>query len=133
DQAVILEADDAASRYWSVELTNLQWEPGDWWTRLNSYNGVQAHRYEDGKIRFVASWQDPGVPNWLDCSGRILHLFAFRFFRAQRPIPNPRVKIVPLGSVVDHLPPGPIVTPHERHELLMRRYRSAYRRRCSDF
>ena len=133
DEAVIIEADEAGSLYWNLELTNLQWEPGDWWTRLSSYNGSQIHRYSDERIRLVASWQDPGVPNWLDCSGRVVHLFSFRFFRAKHAPPKPRVRIVPLAEVKQHLPPGPIVTPEQRHDLLMRRYLSVYRRRCSDF
>ena len=133
DQAVIIEADAADSLYWNLELTNLQWEPGDWWTRLSSYNGAQVHRYPDGKIRLVASWADPGAPNWLDCSGRIVHLFGFRFFRATQPLPKPQVKIVPLAELQNHLPPGPVVSPQERYAVLMRRYLSAYRRRCSDF
>jgi hypothetical protein len=133
DQAVILEAEDAGSLYWNLELANLQWEPGDWWTRLSSYNGTQIHRYPDGRIRLVASWQDTGVPNWLDCSGRILHLFSFRFFRAKQTPMQPRVKIVPLTEVRNHLPPCPVIAPEARYDLLTRRYLSVYRRRCSDF
>lgn len=133
DEAVVIEADDAGSLYWNMELVNLQWEPGDWWTRLSSYNFSQIHRYPDGKIRIVASWRDPGVPNWLDASGRELQLVCFRFFRSKQTPEKPRLKVVPLAEVKKHLPAGPTVTPEVRYDLLKRRYLSAYRRRCSDF
>ncbi len=133
DQAVILESEDPDALYWNLELINQQWEPGDFWTRLSSYNKTQVHNYPDGRIRLVASWKDPGVPNWLDCSGRALSLFSFRFFRARRTPSKPTVKIVPLTEVMRHLPAGPEVTPEERYALLSRRHLSVYRRRCSDF
>ena len=133
DEAAIIEAEDADALYWNIELLNQQWEPGDFWTRLSSYNKTQIHPYPDGGIRLVASWQDPGVPNWLDCSGRVLSLFSFRFFRAQRTPPKPKVRIVPLAEVARHLPEGPIVMPEQRYDLLKRRHLSIYRRRYSDF
>ena len=133
DQAVIIEAQDPQSLYWNFELVNLQWEPGDFWTRLSSYNMSQVRTDPDGKVRLVASWKDPGCANWLDCSGRALTLFAFRFFRAQSDPMKPRLRIVPLSELHDHLPASPTVTPEERHDLLIRRNRSVYRRRYGDF
>jgi hypothetical protein len=133
DQAAILEFEDPGAMYWNVELVNQQWEPGDFWTRLSSYNKTQVHTDSDGRIRLVASWQDPGVPNWLDCSGRVLTLMGFRFFHARKPIVKPRIKVVPLAAVQEHLPPGPVVSAAERYDLLKRRYLSVYRRRYSDF
>jgi hypothetical protein len=112
----------------------MQYEPGDWWARLSSYNSSQAHTDSDGKLRFVASWQDPGVPNWLDASGRVLHLIAFRFFRAARPPAKPRLRTVPLGEAHRHLPADtPRVSERERYEEMGRRLQSVYRRRCGDF
>jgi len=133
DQAAIVEFEDPEALYWNVELINQQWEPGDFWTRLSSYNKTQAHTDTDGRIRLVASWKDPGAPNWLDCSGRILTLLGFRFFRAQKAITKPRVTIVPLAAVRQHLPPAPTITLEERYALLKRRHLSVYRRRYSDF
>ncbi len=133
DQAAILEFDDAGAPYWNVELLNQQWEPGDFWTRLSSYNKTQVHTDPDGRIRLVASWKDPGVPNWLDCSGRVLSLMGFRFFRAPGTVGRPRIRVVPLATVRDQLPPSPTVTPEQRYDLLKRRHLSVYRRRYSDF
>ncbi|TGD75848.1 hypothetical protein E4634_02980 [Mangrovimicrobium sediminis] len=134
DQAVIIETDDPDSLYWNTALFQMQYEPGDWWARMSSLNGQQVHTDADGKIRIVCSWQDPGVPNWLDASGRVLHLIAYRFFRAARTPAQPRLTTVPLAEVRAHLPANtPTVTPAERRALLERRLVSVYRRRCGDF
>lgn len=134
DEAVIIEIEDTGSDYWNTALFQMQFENLDWWSRSSSFNVAQAHTDADGKVRFVASWRDPGVPNWLDCSGRVLNLIAFRFFRAPSKPANPLLTTVPLADVRDHLPSDtPGVTPDQRHRLLSDRLVSAYRRRMADF
>jgi hypothetical protein len=134
DQAVIVEIEDPGSDYWNTALFQMQFENLDWWSRSSSFNSHQAHVDADGKVRFVASWHDPGAPNWLDCSGRVLSLIAFRFFRAPSKPANPTLKAVPLAKVRDHLPEDtPTVTQEERHQLLSERLVSVYRRRMADF
>jgi hypothetical protein len=134
EEAVIIEIGDTGSDYWNTALFQMQFENLDWWSRSSSFNSAQAHADADGKVRFVASWRDPGVPNWLDCSGRVLSLIAFRFFRAPSKPANPTLKTVPLAEVRDHLPVDtPMVTPEERHRLLSDRLVSVYRRRMADF
>jgi hypothetical protein len=134
DQAVILEIEDPASLYWNTALFQMQFENLDWWSRASSYNGAQAHTDADGKIRLVASWTDPGVPNWLDVSGRVLSLIAFRFWRPGREPARPTLKTVPLAEVRAHLPADtPTISREARHELLLRRLVSVYRRRMADF
>jgi hypothetical protein len=134
DQAVIIEAADPGSHYWNVALYQMQFENLDWWSRASSYNCTQVHTDADGKVRFVCSWKDPGVPNWLDVSGRVLNLIAFRFWRASRDPMGPTLKTVALANVRDHLPANtPVITPRERHQLLERRLVSVYRRRMADF
>jgi len=134
DQAVIIEVEDPDSRYWNVALYQMQFENLDWWSRASSYNCTQVHTDADGKARFVCSWADPGVPNWLDVSGRVLNLIAFRFWRAGRDPIGPRLRTVPLATVREHLPADtPAITLQERHALLERRLVSVYRRRMADF
>jgi hypothetical protein len=88
----------------------------------------------DGRVRIVASWSDPGVPNWLDVSGRVLNLISYRFFRPAHTPMSPTIRTVPLAEVRAHLPGGTAtVTPTERHETLRQRLLSAYRRRMADF
>jgi hypothetical protein len=134
DEAVILETEDPDARYWNTALFQMQFENLDWWSRASSYNSAQARADADGKIRFVASWKDRGVPNWLDVSGRVLNLIAFRFWRPGREPAPPRLKTVPLAEVRAHLPGDtPSITPTERHAILERRLVSVYRRRMADF
>jgi len=134
EQAVIVEVEDPDSRYWNVALYQMQFENLDWWSRASSYNRTQVHTDADGKVRFVCSWTDLGVPNWLDVSGRVLNLIAFRFWRARRDPAGPQLKTVPVARVRDYLPADtPKITPKERHALLERRLVSVYRRRMADF
>ncbi len=134
DQAVIVDLDRPQSLYWNVALNQMQWEPGDYWAKLVSYTMRQVQPEPDGRVRWIASWTDPGVPNWLDCSGRVLHLIAFRFFRSDIKQPNPRLKTVPLSDVANYMTAGaPSVTPSERQALMTRRLVSVHRRRFNDF
>lgn len=133
-EAVIIEIKKPQALYWNVALYQLQWEAGDWWTRQSSLNIHQARADSDGRIRLVASWSDPGVPNWLDCSDRVLSLIGFRFFKSPATPGKPRLTTVPLGALREHLPTDtPAVTPDERHAQLTRRLASVFRRGCTDY
>lgn len=133
-EAVVIEIEDPGSLYWNVALFNMQYENIDWWARHSSLNARQARVDSDGRIRLVASWADPGAPNWLDASGRHLNLVAFRFFRAGRTPAPPRLTTVPLASLREHLPADtPAVSKAERQALMERRLVSVYRRRMADF
>lgn len=134
DEAVIITIEDPGSLYWNTALFQMQYEPGDWWARHSSLNCAQTHTDSDGKIRLVASWSDPGVPNWLDASGRVLHLIAFRFFRASQTPQRPTIATVKLNDLRQHLPADTaIISLEARHDLMKRRLESVYRRRCGDF
>ena len=134
DEAVIMEFADPGAVYWNNALFQLQYENIDWWARMSSINSHQAVTDADGRVRIVASWRDPGTPNWLDASGRHLHLHAFRFVRASRTPEAPTLRTVPFAVLRDHLPAGtPAITPEARHEAMVRRLASVYRRRMADF
>ena len=134
DQAVIIEIDKPDCEYWNVELAQLQWEPGDYWARLVSYNLAQVHYETDESVRFIASWQDPGLANWFDCSGRNLHLIGFRFFEARKEQREPRVKVVKLSELHRHVSPDmPSISRADRQAQMEARLISVYRRRFNDF
>lgn len=134
DEAVIIEIEDPASLYWNAALYQMQFENLDWWSRASSYNMAQVRTDTDGMVRLIASWQDPGVPNWLDVSGRVLNLISIRFFRPGATPMKPKLTTIPLAAVRAHLPDDtPVITPQERHDLLERRLVSVYRRRMADF
>jgi len=134
DEAVLIEIDRPDCEYWNVELAQLQWEPGDYWARLVNYNLAQVHYEADGKVRFIASWRDPGLPNWFDCSGRVLHLIGFRFFECRSGQTEPRVRTVPFAELGQHVSPGmPRISRAERQAQMEARLLSVYRRRFNDF
>lgn len=134
DEAVVIEIDKPDCEYWNVELAQLQWEPGDYWARLVSYNLKQVHYEADGSVRFIAAWRDPGLPNWFDCSGRVLHLIGFRFFEARREHGEPRVRTVKLAELEQHVSPDmPRISRAERQAQMEARLVSVYRRRFHDF
>lgn len=134
DEAVVIEIVPPECNYWNVELTQLQWEPGDWWSRLLSYNYTQVTPDSDGKVRFVASWSDTGHPNWLDVSGRILHLIGFRFFQTRETPVKPKLKTVKLVELGQHIPGDTKrIAADERQGIMRKRLESVYRRRFSDF
>jgi hypothetical protein len=134
DDAVVLEFRDPRSLYWNVALFNMSYENIDWWARHSSLNSHQAAPDSDGIVRIVVSGRDPGVPNWLDASGRNLHLFAFRFFRAARVPDGPKLRTVPFSELGSLLPADtPRISPAERRALMERRLVSVYRRRMADF
>jgi len=133
-EAVIIEIDKPDCEYWNVELAQLQWEPGDWWARLVNYNLAQVHYEADGKVRFIASWEDPGHPNWFDCSDRILHLIGFRFFESRSEQAEPRIHTIPFDQLDEHLSADmPRISREERQEQMEKRLVSVYRRGFSDF
>ena len=134
DEAVIIDIDQPTAPYWNMALFQMQYESGDWWARLSSYNLTQVRPEADGSVRFVASWSDPGVPNWLDCSGRIWHLVCFRFFKSISKMSGPRLKIIPFAELSKHIcPDTPVVSAEERQDQMKRRLASVIRRRCTDF
>jgi hypothetical protein len=134
DEAVIIEIDKPDCEYWNVELAQLQWEPGDYWARLVNYNLSQVHYEANGSVRFIAAWKDPGLPNWFDCSGRVLHLIGFRFFEARREHGEPRVRRVKLADLEQHISPDiPRISRAERQAQMEARLVSVYRRRFNDF
>jgi hypothetical protein len=134
DEAVIFEFENPEALYWNTALFQMQYENIDWWARLSSLNAHQALPDEDGRIRIVACWKDPGVANWLDASGRVLHLFAFRFFRPAREMTGVKLRVVPLAALHEQIPPSTRkITAEARHDQMVRRLASVYRRRMADF
>ncbi len=134
EEAVIIDIAKPDCLYWNVAINQLQWEPGDYWARLVSYNMTQVQPEPDGSVRWIASWSDPGVPNWFDCSGRILQLIGLRFFRSNIEVAKPRLTTVPLSELGKHIPDTTRkVTSKARQDLMTRRLVSVYRRRFNDF
>jgi len=122
--ALVVEVDDPQASYFSFQTYRYGWfDAGDFANRQTSINSHQAHRGSDGKIRFVASSQDPGVPNWIDLEGRPSGLIVYRYMNAKNAQP-PRVAVVPDTEVREQLPADtPIVGEDERRSAIAVRQR----------
>ncbi|MEZ5736434.1 MAG: DUF1214 domain-containing protein [Novosphingobium sp.] len=122
DEALIVEATiPPVCEYWSVMLTDEVFETTDWHNNHSCLNDTQAYVDNDGKVRFVISKKDPGVPNWLDTVGHPSGQFQGRWFRSEGAT-LPTAKKVPIKDVRKHLPPEtPTVTPQQRDYVLRQR------------
>ena len=127
--AMVMEIEDPRADYFSFQTYRLGWyNAGDFANRQTSLNQHQAHVDSDGKIRFVASAEDPGVPNWLDTEGRSDGLIVFRYIRAENP-QLPEVRVVPREEVASLLPDDtPQVSAEDRRATIAMRQRHVQHR-----
>ncbi len=113
------------SDYWGQSL--------DYANRLTSINQEQAHRDEDGCLRYVISHRDPGVPNWLDTTEHPSGYITLRTTFPQLPSgdrqPTVSCRVVPFDQIADALPDDtPRVTEAARRVQIAARQRHAARR-----
>ena len=127
--ALVIEVDDPEADYFSFQTYHRGWyKPGDFANRQTSLNQQQTHVGSDGKIRFVASAEDPGVPNWLDTEGQTDALIVFRYIQANNP-QLPTVHLVSQREVRSLLPDDtPRVSADERRATIAMRQRHVQRR-----
>jgi hypothetical protein len=104
DEVLILEAEMPATvNYWSAQVIDPFYSAIDFIFHSSAYNGRQARVDSDGKVRFVISVQDPGVPNWLDTAGWRRGAMFWRWHQASS-FPEPRVLRVKATELFRHLP-----------------------------
>lgn len=103
DQALIVRVRPADCPFWSVEFGNVWWETMDYRYRLSNTNMHYAQLEQDGELLVVVAHSDPGVPNWLDCSGFSAGYITFRWMLSQEQ-PVPICTQVALSELFDLLP-----------------------------
>ena len=104
-EALYVEGDVPAARYWSLQLYNLRWfEAFELNDRITTRNDRQMWIGDDGRVRAVVSHTDPGVPNWLDTGGRREGLLMLRWFWPTGDAPSPSARVVDAGAVGDEFP-----------------------------
>jgi hypothetical protein len=130
DEALILETDiPEKAPYWSTLLTDELFNSLDWVNTQSSLNGHQATLDADGRFRAVIAHSDPGVPNWLDTSGRRLGCVQGRWKDCSSN-PVPLLIKVKFAEIRQHLPATtPHVSASERDATLRLRRRGAQLRR----
>jgi hypothetical protein len=101
DEALVVETDVPAARYWSLQLYTMGWfEPIDPPGRITSRNHLQTTVGADGRVRAVVAGRDPGVPNWLDTGGRPEGLLTLRWFWPTGDgAPEPTATVMDLADV----------------------------------
>ena len=69
DQAMIVTVPASDAPYQGIQLGSMWYISTDFINHQTSLTANQARIDNDGKIRFVISERDPGVANWLECTG----------------------------------------------------------------
>jgi hypothetical protein len=128
EEALVVECEVPDARYWSFMLYGMHFFRLLDMGRATSLNHTQAAVGPDGRLHLVVAHNDPGVPNWLDTTGRQVALLTYRHFWGS-PISPPQTRVVPLAEVRDALPAGtPTVDAAARAaELRARREHLAWR------
>ncbi len=117
DDALVITWDEPPARYWAAQLYMMQtFELVDPYGAISSRNQLQTSVDPDGRVRYVVSAADPGVPNWLDTTGRRHGLCTLRWFwPTGDPGPSPETAVVPVGEVRSILPAQtPVVAADDR-------------------
>ena len=114
DEAQIIECALPEARYWHFMLHNNWFVSLDYVSHQSSLNGRQMYIDQDGRVRLVIAYRDPGVPNWLDTCGHRSGMIQYRWLWATN-APVPTTKVVKFDELRRHLPADtPTVTAEER-------------------
>ena len=129
DEALIIEVEDPLADYFSFQTYTYGWfDAGDYANHQTSLNSAQSQFDSDGKIRFVVSAEDPGVPNWIDTEERKTGVITYRYMRAKSPN-QPKVTLVPYSQIHSFLlADTPNVTKNERKKAIAARQKHVQHR-----
>jgi hypothetical protein len=110
DQAMIVTvpaADRKVAPYQGIQLGSLWYISLDYINHQTSLTADQARIDPDGRMRFVISERDPGLANWLECTGHSRGYVQIRWQRLSRdlgPDDGPAVEVVPVADLPAALP-----------------------------
>jgi hypothetical protein len=112
DEALIIEVQPPATRYWNIALETHWHETVDHLYRPVSRTLEGVTTDPDGKVRLVIAHGDPGVPNWLDPMGNERGFMTFRWLDARgAPVAPPVVTRVARDELASTLGRGPRAEP----------------------
>jgi len=97
-EALVLEGEAVACRYWNVLLYSRFLNSLDHRHRQVSLTGSRVP-LRDGRYRLVLAAADPGVPGWLDTEGRPFGLFVLRWLHPLRAPALPEARVLPLAGI----------------------------------
>jgi hypothetical protein len=110
DQAMIVTVPAAArdvAPYQGIQLGSRWYISLDYINHQTSLTADQARADPDGMFRFVISERDPGLANWLECTGHrkgYIQLRWQRLSRDLRPEDGPQAEVIKLADLADRLP-----------------------------
>ncbi len=136
DQAMIVTV-PAASRdvapYQGIQLGSRWYISLDYINHQTSLTADQARPDPDGRLRFVISERDPGVANWLECTGHRRGYVQLRWQRLSRdllPEDGPQSEVIKVADLERRLPfyPQARITRREYTERIAARQAAVARR-----
>jgi hypothetical protein len=110
DQAMIITvpaADRDVAPYQGIQLGSRWYVSPDYVNHQTSLTADQARTDPDGMLRFVVSERDPGVANWLECTGHRAGYIQLRWQRLSRdlvPDDGPRAEVIKGAELKQRLP-----------------------------
>jgi hypothetical protein len=107
DQAMVVTVPVSDAPYQGIQLGSMWYVSLDYINHQTSLTVPQAHVDPDGMIRYVVSDRDPGVANWLECTGHHRGYLQLRWQRLSRPLTDadgPRVEVVAVDDLAKQLP-----------------------------
>ncbi len=128
DEVLVVRVMPTECVYWNVEFGNVWWETMDYRYRLSNTNQHYAKLEDDGELIVVIAHEDPGVPNWLDCSGYTAGYITYRWMISDKD-PIPKAEQMKFKDLFDYLPDNVKRMDAEgRKEQLAERKRGVYAR-----
>src|SRR5262249_51767471 len=93
--------------YQGIQLGSMWYISLDYINHQTSLTADQARTDPDGKLRFVISERDPGVANWLECTGHRRGYVQIRWQRLSRdllPGDGPQIEVAAFADLPRLLP-----------------------------
>lgn len=134
DEALIVDVPRSEAPYQGFQLGSLWYVSMDYVNHQTSLTSEQARTDPDGRIRFVVSERDPGVANWLACTGHERGYLQIRWQRVSRTLgaeDGPETRVVPVAKLPELLPyyDRGVVSEAERRASIHARQAAIARRR----
>ena len=107
DQAMVVTVPASDAPYQGTQLGSMWYISTDFINHQTSLTADQARIDPDGKIRFVICERNPGVANWLECTGHRRGYVQIRWQRVSReftPQDGPDVELVAVDELAARLP-----------------------------
>lgn len=107
DEALVVTVPASDAPYQGFQLGTMWYLSMDFANHQTSLTADQARHDADGKIRFVISERDPGLANWLECTGHPRGYLQIRWQRTSREFTaadGPTVEKVRFDSLAHVLP-----------------------------